>query len=127
MTWIRNSWWHGIYGLCRKVYTNLMRQLMVAEVNFEEAWHACFDAGLASWRTLRTQHAVRLFNDRLASELAEPEPCLEIFRQLTRDQASAYQVCSLNHLAQLVWAQTSAQPLPGWLAKHCPVSSCSLT
>ena len=65
---------------------------MIAEVKAEEAWHARFEAGLASWRTLRTHHAVRLFNERLAGELAEPEPCLAIFKQLTHDQALAYQV-----------------------------------
>ena len=65
---------------------------MIAEVKAEEAWHARFEAGLASWRTLRTHHAVRLFNERLAGELAEPEPCLATFKQLTHDQALAYQV-----------------------------------
>lgn len=69
-----------------------MQQLMIAEVKAEEAWHARFEVGLASWRTLRTQHAVRLFNERLAGELAEPEPCLAVFRQLTHDQTLAYQV-----------------------------------
>lgn len=69
-----------------------MQQLMIADVRSEEAWHARFEAGLASWRTLRTQHAVHLFNMRLAGELAEPEPCLALFKDLTRDQASAYQV-----------------------------------
>ena len=67
---------------------------MIAEVKSEEAWHARFEAGLASWRMLRTQHAVRLFNDRLANELAAPEPCLAIYRELSQDQASAYQVSS---------------------------------
>ena len=65
---------------------------MIADVKSEEAWHARFEAGLASWRTLHTQHAVRLFNTRLAGELAEPERCLAIFKDLTRDQAAAYQV-----------------------------------
>ena len=82
---------------CRKVYTTLTQQLMIAEVKAEEAWHSRFEAGLASWRTLRAQHAVRLFNERLAGELAEPEPCLAIFRQLTHDQTLAYQV----HMAPL--------------------------
>ena len=82
---------------CRKVYTTLTQQLMIAEVKAEEAWHSRFEAGLASWRTLRTQHAVHLFNDRLAGELAEPEPCLAIFRQLTHNQTLAYQV----HMAPL--------------------------
>ena len=79
---------------CRKVYIGLAQQLMIAEVKSEEAWHARFEAGLASWRMLRTQHAVRLFNDRLANELAAPEPCLAIYRELSQDQASAYQVSS---------------------------------
>lgn len=79
---------------CRKVYIGLAQQLMIGEVKSEEAWHARFEAGLASWRMLRTQHAVRLFNDRLANELAAPEPCLAIYRELSQDQASAYQVSS---------------------------------
>ena len=69
-----------------------MQQLMIAEVKAEEASHARFEAGLASWRTLRTQHAMRLFNERLAGELAEPTACLAIFKQLTHDQTLAYQV-----------------------------------
>ncbi len=76
----------------RKVYSTLTCQLKVAEVKSEEAWHACYQAGLASWRTLRTQHAVRLFNERLAGEWAEPQPCLAIYQQLSQQQASAYEV-----------------------------------
>lgn len=78
--------------MCRKVYANLTCQLMVAEVRSEEAWHARYEAGLASWRTLRTRHAVSLFNERLAGEWAEPEPCLAIYHQLSQQQASAYEV-----------------------------------
>lgn len=76
----------------RKVYANLACQLMVAEVKSEEAWHARYESGLASWRTLRTQHAVCLFNKRLAGEWGEPEACLVIFRQLSQQQESAYEV-----------------------------------
>lgn len=78
--------------LCRKVYANLACQLMVAEVKSEEAWHACYEAGLSSWRTLRTQHALSLFNQRLAGEWGEPESCLATFRQLSQQQESAYEV-----------------------------------
>ena len=84
-----------LIGQCvehRKVYTSLTCQLTVAEVRFEEAWHARFAAGLASWRTLRTQHAISLFNARLAGELSEPDARLDIFRLLRQDQAAAYQV-----------------------------------
>lgn len=65
---------------------------MVAEVKSEEAWHARYEAGLASWRMLRTQHALHLFRERLAGEWGEPEPCLAIFRQLSQQQQSAYEV-----------------------------------
>ena len=74
------------------MYTSLTCQLTVAEVRFEEAWHARFASGLASWRTLRTQHAIGLFNARLAGELSEPDARLDIYRLLRQDQAAAYQV-----------------------------------
>ena len=78
--------------LCRKVYANLACQLMVAEVKSEEAWHARYKAGLASWRMLRTQQALRIFNERLAGEWGEPECCLAIFQQLSEQQESAFEV-----------------------------------
>ena len=85
-----------VHHLCdmlyRKVYASLACQLMVAEVNSEESWQARYKAGLASWRMLRTQHALRLFNERLAGEWGEPESCLAIFRQLSQQQQSAYEV-----------------------------------
>ena len=108
----------------RKVYANLARQLMVAEVKSEEAWHARYEAGLASWRTLRTQHALRLFNERLAGEWGEPEPCLAIYQQLSQQQGSAYEVrlCApalphdapthMEHLALLIC-------LTGRQSLHC--------
>lgn len=80
----------------RKVYATLTCQLKVAEVKSEEAWHARYEAGLASWRTLRTQHALRLFDERLAGEWAEPQPCLGIYRELSLQQASAYEVGMLH-------------------------------
>ena len=76
----------------RKVYATLACQLTVAEVKSEEAWHARYESGLASWRTLRTQHALRLFNERLAGEWGEPESCLAIFQQLSQQQKSAFEV-----------------------------------
>lgn len=81
----------------RKVYANLACQLMVAEVKSEEVWHAQFEAGLASWRTLRTQHALRLYNERLAGEWGEPESRLAIFRQLSQEQKTAYEVGLHTH------------------------------
>lgn len=80
----------------RKVYANLTCQLKVAEVKSEEAWHARYEAALASWRTLRTQHAVHLFGERLAGDWAEPQPCLVIYQQLSQQQESAYQVGVLH-------------------------------
>lgn len=75
---------------CRKAYADLAEQLSIGEVKAEEAWHASFEAGLASWRTLRTQHAIRVFKDRIADEWTEPQPCLLLFEELTKAQQSAY-------------------------------------
>lgn len=97
---------------CRKVYANLACQLMVAEVKSEEAWHARFEAGLASWRTLRTQHALGLYNDRLAGEWGEPESRLVIFRQLSQEQKIAYEVGLHTHTHVLVLVVRYVEHLP---------------
>ena len=89
----------------RKVYANLTCQLKVAEVKSEEAWHARYEAGLASWRTLRTQHAVRLFNESLAGEWAEPQPYLVIYQHLSQQQESAFQVCMLHMPVEVYMCQ----------------------
>ncbi|KAL3136899.1 hypothetical protein ABBQ32_006507 [Trebouxia sp. C0010 RCD-2024] len=102
----------------RKVYANLTCQLKVAEVKSEEAWHARYEAALASWRTLRTQHAVHLFGERLAGDWAEPQPCLVIYQQLSQQQESAYQETT-SHLAkasELAPPSTSAAAAQQWVA-----------
>ena len=61
-------------------------------MNAEEAWHARYEAGVADWRTLRTQHAIQAFKDRVADEWTEPQPCLALFAELTQAQQSAHKV-----------------------------------
>lgn len=85
---------------------------MVAEVNSEEAWHARFEAGLASWRTLRTQHALRLYNEHLAGEWGEPESRLAIFRQLSQEQKIASDVGLHTHTHLPVLAAQREKHLP---------------
>ena len=86
---------------------------MVSEVQCEEAWLTRFEAGLASWRMLRTQHIITLYNERLAGEWAEPQPRLALYQQLSQRQATAYKVscakCAVSdlyyrlHHTQLTW------------------------
>ena len=80
----------------RQAYANLAEQLRIGEVKAEEAWHGRFEAGLASWRTLRTQHAIQAFKDRIANEWTQPQPCLTLFQELTQAQQSAYKVCIIS-------------------------------
>lgn len=79
---------------CRKAYADLAERLRIGEVKAEKAWHARYDAGLASWRTLRTQHAIQAFKNRVAAEWTQPQPCLVLFAELRQAQKSAYQVCA---------------------------------
>ena len=86
---------------------------MIAEVQAEETWHTAFQQGVASWRTLRTQHAIRLFCERLSSELAGPQPFLAVYKDLSHDQAAAYQVYSVPYRLDRAHAQDVGLPESG--------------
>ena len=77
---------------CSKAYADLIEHLRISEVKAEKAWHARHEAGLVSWRTLRTQHAIEVFKSRIAAEWTQPEPSLALFAEFKQAQNSAYQV-----------------------------------
>lgn len=49
----------------RRAYADLVKRLQVAEVEAERTRRARWEAALHAWRTLRSLHAMSLFNERI--------------------------------------------------------------
>lgn len=74
----------------RRTACELLKQLHTAEVQTERTRRRRWEAALARWCTLRSEHAVQLYVERLASRgFAEPPERLQLYRQLRAAQEEA--------------------------------------
>jgi hypothetical protein len=77
---------------CRCAYADLLKRLGVAEIEAERSRRAHWESSLVSWRTLRSEHAVQLFQQRIrSSEFADPPERLKLFESMRSWQQDTMQ------------------------------------
>ncbi|KAG2484900.1 hypothetical protein HYH03_016380, partial [Edaphochlamys debaryana] len=121
----------------RRAYADLVSRLQVAEVEAERARRAAWQDGHNRWRSLRTQHAIRTFVERIkSSEFAEPSDRLAAFGTLRERQAAALAALSAHwaragavtppHLSSkkvAAWAAEAGGMVEGWQRERASLLS----
>lgn len=101
-------------------FAALVSKLRVAEVQLEKGKREEFDRGVAAWRVLRTQHAIRGFVERLRSdEFAQPPKRRGVFEELRGAQAKHFGTLSEQ---MLLLAGAAPCTLDAKMSRRCELA-----
>ncbi|KAL6762773.1 hypothetical protein V8C86DRAFT_3130507 [Haematococcus lacustris] len=101
----------------RRAYADLLGRLHVAEVEAERQRRQRWEEALNAWRSLRFNHALQLFTQRIKSpEFAEPAERLALFEAIREWQAgkAAAAMQHMEGLAQALPPHLSLRRIQGW-------------
>jgi glycerol-3-phosphate dehydrogenase len=103
---------------CRQVAADALQRLHEQQVLLEQSRRQRWEAALASWRTLRSKHAIACFCEHVTADLSEPPARLDAFAQLRAAQEDAHvqlqQLC--KRVGQLLPPHLSADAVQAWVA-----------